>query len=249
MDFFGNEAVRSQIPPIVGCDRPILLEGPPGIGKRTWLTNVWAGKVPAVDKLQVTWRLDVATARSLLSFGARAPYQHSFKVALLDLDFVSHPLALNALLKLLEEPPSYLRIGMTSFRRLPATIRSRALVYQFRALSDDELLDALTEGYGWPEARAVRAASLAQGSFKVAFAYRALSLRRNRAAVILSSDFVQAGFSILGCKDNQAREASADVTRLLALKGHSDLGSIKRLLRQPNQRLGLLDGLVRSWQL
>src|SRR5205085_2348439 len=74
-----------------------------------------------------------------------SPVQSTYKVYIIDEAHMLSTSAFNALLKTLEEPPAHVIfiLATTDPQKLPATIVSRCLVYDFGAPTDEEVRRAL----------------------------------------------------------------------------------------------------------
>lgn len=161
---FGHTQVRTaleeRLPPVA------LLRGPSSVGK--WSLAEYAidyHKVLPVDR-RVHEQLTVDAARELRHFAGIAPFG-SFKAVLLRLDGADES-ALNALLKLLEEPPKTVRFLLVADRAPLATIVSRSIVYRCGLLSIADLYQVLTERLGLLPALATSASQLARGQVHAA---------------------------------------------------------------------------------
>ncbi|MBO8159983.1 DNA polymerase III subunit gamma/tau [Thermosyntropha sp.] len=73
------------------------------------------------------------------------PAQGKRKVYIIDEVHMLTTEAFNALLKTLEEPPDYVMfiLATTESHKIPATIKSRCQIYQFRRLTTDEIVERL----------------------------------------------------------------------------------------------------------
>ena len=102
------------------------------------------------------------------------PYEGTYRVGLL-LNFEkAHPSAANALLKMLEEPPSHVVLLLTahSAEELLPTITSRCEVLRLRPLPPGALAQALSEHFAVPPERATFLAYLSHGRPGVAFRWQ-----------------------------------------------------------------------------
>jgi DNA polymerase-3 subunit gamma/tau len=75
------------------------------------------------------------------------PAQGKEKVYIIDEVHMLTPEAFNTLLKTLEEPPARVRfiLATTEAHKIPATIRSRCQIYNFRRLTGDEIVSRLKQ--------------------------------------------------------------------------------------------------------
>jgi len=87
----------------------------------------------------------VENIRSLREDVKYQPTQGKYKIYIIDEVHMLSSGAFNALLKTLEEPPSYVVfiLATTDQHKIPATILSRCQRYDFRRISPDDMVDAL----------------------------------------------------------------------------------------------------------
>ena len=149
-----------------------------------FLEHVGALRIGETDSA-LSFHDEELSARDLIRQLALQSYSGGMRVLLLgDVDFATHEAA-NALLKLLEEPPSRLVMIVTTATpgRLLDTIRSRLIDVRFPLLSNKELAEIL-KGLGY-DAKAVKlGVSLGGGSVRRAWAALAPEDESLRAAVI-----------------------------------------------------------------
>ena len=113
------------------------------------------GTHPDVYELDAASRTGVENVRDeIISRVNFAPTRGRMKVYIIDEVHMLSTGAFNALLKTLEEPPSHVVFVLctTEARKVPATIQSRCQRFDFRRLSDDEIVDYLEricEGEGF----------------------------------------------------------------------------------------------------
>lgn len=83
--------------------------------------------------------------RELIEFTKYSPSSARFKIFIIDEVHMLTKEAFNALLKTLEEPPSYVKfiLATTDPLRLPVTILSRTQHFRFRAIAKDDILKHL----------------------------------------------------------------------------------------------------------
>lgn len=129
--------------------------------------------------------------REINNFLKYRPLEGKFKIILIKNAEKMNLEASNALLKSLEEPPSYaIFILITeNFTQLLPTIVSRSQMVRFRPLSKRSILKVLTERFGFDKIVAETLADIAQGSLG-----RALRIAEKGFLEDLNS-FVKAGFS------------------------------------------------------
>lgn len=136
----GHEQVRllleADLPPVT------LLLGPASIGKRTLAEYLRrAHRVHDADHLALAEPLTVAAVRAALVFAGTAPFG-PFKLITGRLDGASGE-ALNAALKILEEPPDTVRFLLTSTSRTLPTVMSRCQVFRLGLLTSAEMYPIL----------------------------------------------------------------------------------------------------------
>lgn len=167
----------------------VLLQGPESVGKRTLARHLAvAHQIKKVDTLELLEPLSEKSdacllreqAEQVLRFMGRRP-MGKFKLASIYLDGAS-PEALNSLLKLLEEPPSYARFILAASKPTLPTIVSRAFVIQLGYLSDGEMFDLLHQELGIEHKAARTAVQLSGGRVKQALAYA--SVERSKGPVL-----------------------------------------------------------------
>jgi replication-associated recombination protein RarA len=175
---FGHERVRQaleeSVPPVV------LLRGPASVGKWT-LAQYLAqhhGVLP-VDLRSVA-QLTAEAARDLRRFSSTAPFGVR-KMVVLRLDGASEQ-ALNALLKLLEEPPPVVSFVLVSSVRTLDTIASRAQVHPVGLLSRSEVEQVLVHRVGMSQDAARDLSAYSRG--QVAPLLERESSGQSRAAVL-----------------------------------------------------------------
>ncbi|WP_026999755.1 ATP-binding protein [Eisenibacter elegans] len=112
----------------------------------------------------------VEESRRLVNSLALKPFEANYKVLLMWLPEWMNLNAANAILKILEEPPSRTIFLLVSYQpdKLLATIRSRVQALQIPAFSDEELRQNLLAHYPIDEARAQAIGYLADGSMSEA---------------------------------------------------------------------------------
>lgn len=142
-----------------------LFVGPPSVGKWTLaehLVRVW--EVPECDVIRVR-SLTVDSAREVVE-AARVFPSRGLRVILIRYDGASVA-ALNALLKVLEEPFSVTRFILVGTELPPRTVTSRCAVYQFSLLTNEEVKKVLLERRFSPS-EATRLAKASGGSVRQA---------------------------------------------------------------------------------
>lgn len=167
MAVVGHREVLSSIPnPLPHC---LLLTGPEGVGKRRSAhLFALASGVQGLD-FQNLGELDKAGARAMTQFHSSHPLSGPVKTTVADLTR-SSPEALNSILKLLEEPPSYSRIILHSDKEPLLTIRSRCFNVRFGVLTEEEVAEVLKQ-IGAPEFAIPDSARASQGRVSLALSY------------------------------------------------------------------------------
>lgn len=151
-------ALEAELPPVV------LLQGPASVGKRTlaeYLAKFHGAVALDVTRLE---RVTADAARELRAFAGTAPVGR-VKVAVVRLDGATES-ALNALLKLFEEPPRTFHAVLTAEVRPLSTIVSRAHLHRVGLLTDEEVFQVLHGRLGMEEGRARKAAARARGQVR-----------------------------------------------------------------------------------
>lgn len=143
-------AVKGMVKDIETCPHSFLLHGPTGCGKTT-LGRIIATKLGCVgDDFREVDSADfrgIDTIREIRKNSAFSPLEGSCRVWLVD---ECHKLtndAQNALLKILEDPPShvYFILCTTDPQKLLATIRGRCSQFQLTLLNEEQMRELLEE--------------------------------------------------------------------------------------------------------
>lgn len=130
-----REHLERDLPPVT------LLLGPASVGKMTLARYLVAHHGGTEASTLSFDGLRVDDARQVRVFASVRPTtRHKFVVARIDRATEE---AMNALLKVLEEPPPYLRVILTASRRPMLTIESRAHVVRLGLLRPEEVRDVL----------------------------------------------------------------------------------------------------------
>ena len=84
--------------------------------------------------------------RDLRDGAVYMPERGKYKVYIIDEVHMLSPSAFNALLKIMEEPPAYVKfiLATTEIHKVPATIASRCQRYDFRRIKPDDIASRLT---------------------------------------------------------------------------------------------------------
>jgi replication-associated recombination protein RarA len=176
---YGHEEARTileqHLPSVV------LLRGSPSIGKRTLASHLADHHgYPAYD-VRVVEKLSADEARDLKRFAGVAPMTSAGKLVIAEIDGASDS-ALNALLKLLEEPPPSCKFLLLASRRPLDTILSRSHQVQLGLLSEQDVYNVLHLRFGMEPSQARRAAEVSGG--RLDRAMTAGDQDQSRAAVL-----------------------------------------------------------------
>lgn len=100
-----------------------------------------AGSFPDVIEIDAASQTKVDDTRALLENTQYPPLSGRYKIYIIDEVHMLSQSSFNALLKTLEEPPSYVKfiLATTDPQKIPATVLSRCLQFQLKALSIDEI--------------------------------------------------------------------------------------------------------------
>lgn len=156
----GHDAITERFKSLDDLTMPVLFLGPEGVGKRTFALWLASGVNSAMLKFLEQPRLseirDLARWSVVKGFG-------KWKVLIIDLSSASTEVQ-NALLKLLEEPPSFLKIILISSNEFVlSTIKSRCSIVRFYPLSADAL-KRIYMRLGYDEVEAAQMIVFADGS-------------------------------------------------------------------------------------
>lgn len=141
----------------------------------------------------------VDNIRELRSNAAYRPARARFKIYIIDEVHMLSAGAFNALLKTLEEPPEHVKFIMatTEPQKVPATIQSRCLRFDFRSISVDQIAGHLKwilgqEAIEADEAVTRRVARLANGSMRDALSLldQLLSMGSDRLTLSMIDDIL-----------------------------------------------------------
>ena len=169
----------------------VLLFGPEGIGKRRLSHYIAECHAKSFDILTIEPTVEdkrmkpvsIGQVREAGKFIAKKPFGSKFKIVTIDCSQMSDEAA-QALLRMLEEPPSRTRFILSTSGMLPLTILSRCARVQVSPLSEAEVY-AVLEMQGFSGDIAKIAAHLAAGSVATALAHINNSERRRTVLSML----------------------------------------------------------------
>jgi DNA polymerase-3 subunit delta' len=175
----GNPTVKGLLEHMLkkGSLPPVLLfYGPAGIGKTLFakvvaerLTQTTKKEAPDIHILSPegkTHHHPVEVVRGMIGEAGFPPFEASFKVFIIEDAERMLPASSNALLKVLEEPPSDTYIILTSSEpsKLLPTIVSRCFKMQFFQIPEEEIMHVIMKRLGLSEEEAGKVALLSEGS-------------------------------------------------------------------------------------
>lgn len=140
----GKTSIAKIFARAVNCDHPV--EGSP-CGECESCKAIAAGTSMNVIEIDAASNNGVDNIREIVEEVSYSPAQGRFKVYIIDEVHMLSIGAFNALLKTLEEPPSYVIfiLATTEVHKIPITILSRCQRYDFRRISIDTIVERLRE--------------------------------------------------------------------------------------------------------
>lgn len=140
----GKTSVAKIFARAVNCENPI--EGSP-CGECVSCKTLAAGAGMNVIEIDAASNNGVDNIREIVDEVSYSPAEGKFKVYIIDEVHMLSIGAFNALLKTLEEPPSYVIfiLATTEVHKIPITILSRCQRYDFRRITIDTITDRLRE--------------------------------------------------------------------------------------------------------
>lgn len=226
----------------------VSILGPQSVGKRTLAIYLaqFHGFAP-VDSMEFQQTFTAEKARQLREFSLTAPFGEK-KLALVHLDKAPEA-ALNDMLKLLEEPPSYMYFILISSKPTLPTVTSRSQPFYLAPLLEEELCSVLTRFNGMSVGAASKVAFLGQVN-RAKEAYENVNAKATALAVLKAveaKDVVLFKRSFKAVDDSAARmieeallEASEGDWRLFSASDLPVLG------RRPEVARKLLEALSRT---
>lgn len=166
----GKTTVAKIFAKAVNCENP--KDGSP-CGECAMCKAIAAGTSMNVIEIDAASNNGVENIRQIIEEVSYPPTDGKYKVYIMDEAHMLSEGARNALLKTLEEPPSYVIfiLATTELQRIPITIMSRCQRYDFRRMSIDTIADRMkeltaTEGIDADERALKYIAKAADGSMR-----------------------------------------------------------------------------------
>lgn len=140
----GKTTIAKILARAVNCENPA--DGSP-CGECASCKNILSGAGVNVIEMDAASNNGVEDVRGIVEDIAYSPAQGKYKVYIIDEVHMLSMQAFNALLKTLEEPPSYVIfiLATTEVHKIPITILSRCQRYDFRRISLETIADRLRE--------------------------------------------------------------------------------------------------------
>ena len=140
----GKTTIAKILAKAVNCEEPI--DGSP-CGECTSCKNIEAGVSMNVIEIDAASNNGVDNIREIREEVAYSPTEGKYKVYIIDEVHMLSIGAFNALLKTLEEPPSYVIfiLATTEAHKIPITILSRCQRYDFKRITIDTIASRLAE--------------------------------------------------------------------------------------------------------
>ncbi len=218
----GKTTVAKILARAVNCENP---QNGNACGECAACRAIASGASMNVVEIDAASNNGVDNVREIREEVQYSPAQGKYRVYIIDEVHMLSPGAFNALLKTLEEPPSYVIfiLATTEPNRIPVTVLSRCQRYDFKRISTDTLKDRIREladreGIAADDAALSYIARKADGGMR-----DAISLLDQCAAFYMEETLTyEKVLAVLGAVDNEqlsrmARSAFAgDVTALLA---------------------------------
>lgn len=143
----GKTTIAKILAKAVNCESPV--DGNP-CGTCAMCQSIAAGTSMNVIEIDAASNNGVDNIREIVEEVRYSPTEGRYKVYIIDEVHMLSTGAFNALLKTLEEPPSYVIfiLATTEAHKLPVTILSRCQRYDFSRITVDEITERLTDLVG-----------------------------------------------------------------------------------------------------
>ncbi len=143
----GKTTIAKILAKAVNCESPV--DGNP-CGTCAMCQSIGAGTSMNVIEIDAASNNGVDNIREIVEEVRYSPTEGRYKVYIIDEVHMLSTGAFNALLKTLEEPPSYVIfiLATTEAHKLPVTILSRCQRYDFSRITVDEITERLTDLVG-----------------------------------------------------------------------------------------------------
>ncbi len=140
----GKTSVAKILARAVNCESPV--NGSP-CGKCASCVSIAKGTSMNVIEIDAASNNGVDNIREIREEVAYSPAEGRFKVYIIDEAHMLSPGAFNALLKTLEEPPSYVIfvLATTEVHKIPVTILSRCQRYDFKRITVEQISERLKD--------------------------------------------------------------------------------------------------------
>lgn len=140
----GKTSIAKIFAKAVNCESPV--DGSP-CGECSVCKSINEGSSMNVIEMDAASNNSVDNIRQIVEEVSYSPTEGKYKVYIIDEAHMLSAGAFNALLKTLEEPPSYVIfiLATTEVQKLPITILSRCQRYDFRRISIEDLSDRIKE--------------------------------------------------------------------------------------------------------
>lgn len=140
----GKTTVAKLLAKAVNCEHPV--DGNP-CNECRMCKGIAAGTSMNVIEIDAASNNGVDNVREIVEEVRYSPTEGRYKVYIIDEVHMLSAGAFNALLKTIEEPPSYVIfiLATTEVHKIPVTILSRCQRYDFRRISVDTIADRLSE--------------------------------------------------------------------------------------------------------
>lgn len=140
----GKTTVAKLLAKVVNCEHPV--DGNP-CNECRMCKGIMAQTSMNVIEIDAASNNGVDNVREIVEEVRYSPTEGRYKVYIIDEVHMLTPGAFNALLKTIEEPPSYVIfiLATTEVHKIPVTILSRCQRYDFKRITIDTITERLTE--------------------------------------------------------------------------------------------------------